>query len=137
MTSEEKRLRLNAASRRYNARHPDRIQARNKQRRENGSAAAYSRKRRQEFRAEINKIKAITPCKDCGKNFPPECMDLDHLGEKKKAVSHMVSDGYSREALSKEVSKCEVVCANCHRIRTEKRKQKNLTWPVTGSNLQQ
>jgi hypothetical protein len=33
----------------------------------------------------------------------------------------MIHDGFSWAAIKKEISKCEVVCANCHRIRTHKR----------------
>jgi hypothetical protein len=30
----------------------------------------------------------------------------------------MIHDGFSWAAIKKEILKCEVVCANCHRIRT-------------------
>lgn len=55
---------------------------------------------------------------DCGELFPSYVMQFDHRpGEKKRRpVSHMVA--YSREAIDEEVTKCDLVCANCHAIRT-------------------
>ena len=68
---------------------------------------------RQEF---LNNIKNV-PCMDCGNEFPPCCMDFDHVrGEKLGNISVMKS--YSIEKILEEVSRCEIVCSNCHRIRT-------------------
>lgn len=51
-------------------------------------------------------------------------MDLDHVnGEKVKAISKLVAEGYVLEVIKAEVEKCELVCSNCHRDRTFKRKQ--------------
>jgi len=62
------------------------------------------------------------PCMDCGRSFPKECMDLDHReGEvKKRGVGLMM--GVSEAMLLAEIAKCDVVCANCHRIRTNARR---------------
>jgi len=59
------------------------------------------------------------PCMDCGGTFPPECMDFDHLRDKK----FQISQSWNRrlDVLIEEISKCDPVCANCHRIRTKKR----------------
>jgi hypothetical protein len=49
-------------------------------------------------------------------------MDFDHISDNK---SFTISDGsvnQSIERLITEIKKCEVVCANCHRIRTHKRR---------------
>lgn len=68
-------------------------------------------------------LKEGVPCADCGGLFPDECMDFDHLpGETKvRNVSALVRGGWSLEKIYAEVEKCELVCANCHRIRTKKR----------------
>lgn len=62
------------------------------------------------------------PCVDCGGSFPLECMDLDHVperGPKKFALSKL---GARRlEAVQAEIGKCDLVCSNCHRIRTDTR----------------
>ena len=61
------------------------------------------------------------PCKDCNVKFPPECMDFDHVEDNKLYnVSGLRGFG-SFKKLKEEIAKCEIVCANCHRIRTKKR----------------
>jgi hypothetical protein len=48
-------------------------------------------------------------------------MDLDHVrGRKEFKVSEVVQKAYSisLERLQAEIAKCDVVCANCHRVRT-------------------
>jgi len=65
----------------------------------------------------IEELKSRTPCADCGKKFGYWVMDLDHVsGEKVKNLNKMQTG--SLEAVLEEISKCEVVCANCHRLRT-------------------
>jgi len=46
--------------------------------------------------------------------------EFDHLpgSEKANNVSWLAKMGRSVEKLMAEIAKCEVVCANCHRIRT-------------------
>lgn len=60
------------------------------------------------------------PCIDCKKSFPPICMDFDHVQGKKKFT---ISRGINRRQseILKEIAKCELVCACCHRKRTEAR----------------
>jgi hypothetical protein len=79
--------------------------------------------RRAEVKAYIDKIKTATPCADCRKKFPPVCMDFDHVEAKVRTVSGLVSGAYRLELVKEEIARCELVCANCHRIRTAKRKQ--------------
>jgi hypothetical protein len=68
------------------------------------------------LRKEVAEMKA-KPCADCGGTFPPECMDFDHVrGEKIGDISKMLLR--TTELLHEEIAKCDVVCANCHRIRT-------------------
>ena len=62
------------------------------------------------------------PCMDCGGTFPSVCMDFDHVrGEKKFILAHGVSQ-WPWSVIKREIDKCDVVCSNCHRIRTAKRK---------------
>ena len=58
-------------------------------------------------------------CKDCGGMFPQCCYDFDHLRDKVFAIG--TSLNRSIEVLKAEADKCDLVCANCHRIRTQKR----------------
>lgn len=75
------------------------------------------RKRNYDF---LDQIKSTTPCKDCGNVYPPYVMDFDHKDRTLKTdrLSNMASRGLSLETIKKELTNCDVVCANCHRIRT-------------------
>lgn len=66
------------------------------------------------------------PCADCGNRFPPECMDFDHIrGEKRADIAQLAH--YRGAVLEAELAKCELVCANCHRIRTVARRRAKKT----------
>ncbi len=61
------------------------------------------------------------PCMDCGIQYPHYVMDFDHRDRKTKltSINRMINyHSYSKEKISKEIKKCDLVCANCHRIRT-------------------
>lgn len=75
------------------------------------------RKRRN--RDLINKLKS-GPCMDCGNKFPAVCMDFDHRDPSQKTRGVTAMTGQTEEAILAEVAKCDLVCANCHRIRTAK-----------------
>lgn len=70
-------------------------------------------------RDRVNELRR-QPCADCGGRFHPVCMDFDHRPGTVKvySVSAMVVAGYRWELVEAEIAKCDVVCANCHRIRT-------------------
>ena len=69
----------------------------------------------------LREIKEAKPCCDCGISYPYYVMDYDHVrGKKVNNVSHLISRGM--KAVKDEIKKCELVCSNCHRIRTYKRK---------------
>jgi hypothetical protein len=75
---------------------------------------------KQQFKKRLSEIKEESGCVDCGvKNHI--ILDFDHLHDKKYNISRMIHDGFSWAAIKKEIAKCEVVCANCHRIRTHNR----------------
>ncbi len=74
---------------------------------------------RQELKTLIRTIKEATPCLDCGVSYPWYVMDFDHVtGEKYKDVSAMVSNLNSKQKVLDEIAKCELICSNCHRVRT-------------------
>lgn len=60
---------------------------------------------------------------DCGQKFPPCAMDFDHrAGETKIAdIARLINNTVPWEKIEAEMAKCDLVCANCHRIRTSKR----------------
>jgi hypothetical protein len=75
---------------------------------------------KQALKKRIAEIKEASGCVDCGINNHI-ILDFDHIKNKKYNISRMIHDGFSWAAIKKEISKCEVVCANCHRIRTHNR----------------
>lgn len=88
-------------------------------------SAARSHKIRQKMRRDrVKERKSDVPCTDCGKIYPWYVMDYDHVrGEKKFNLSIAGSKMFSIKKIDEEIDKCEVVCANCHRIRTFTRVQ--------------
>lgn len=58
-------------------------------------------------------------CAICGENDPC-CLDFDHLKNKNMLISKLISSGYSFSNLKKEIDKCQILCANCHRRKTAK-----------------
>jgi formate-dependent nitrite reductase cytochrome c552 subunit len=59
------------------------------------------------------------PCADCHKEYPYYVMDFDHVrGEKKFNLSVAAVKMRSLETVRKEIEKCDILCANCHRERT-------------------
>jgi len=61
------------------------------------------------------------PCVDCGES-DPVVLEFDHVrGEKSYNVSSMGWLMLSWNSLLKEIEKCDVRCANCHRRKTAER----------------
>ena|ERR1039458_870355 len=63
----------------------------------------------------------VNPCVDCGEDNPI-VLELDHKNSDNKTmiISKMISGGYCWDRIKNEIGKCDVRCANCHRIRTAK-----------------
>lgn len=78
----------------------------------NARKARSNRNRR--FVARYLKTKC---CTDCG-NGDSRVLEFDHIrGKKESNVSVLVNYGYSIKKIKEEIRKCEIRCANCHRIR--------------------
>jgi len=76
---------------------------------------------REAKKALIRDLKS-KPCVDCGQSYHWFVMDFDHRnGEKTKNVSRLLQEGVATEKLLAEIAKCDLVCSNCHRIRTWER----------------
>lgn len=78
--------------------------------------------RRRVGRQDIFTIKDGSRCLDCGEAKSSVAMDFDHVGEKTENVSRLVNNGVTLDRLRKEIAQCELVCANCHQIRTHQRR---------------
>lgn len=82
--------------------------------------AMYAAERR-ELRDWIDGIKLKSGCVDCGYKKYSEALDFDHLRDKKCDIAGMCNWRLPKESILKEMQKCEIVCANCHRHRTRVR----------------
>lgn len=78
-------------------------------------AARRSYERR---KAWLNGLKEASPCADCGTSYPARVMQYHHIDPetKDKSVSVLVRAA-SRERILAEISKCVILCANCHALR--------------------
>jgi hypothetical protein len=77
-----------------------------------------SQKKRTEIRMMLAKIKEESGCMDCKEKYPYYMLDFDHVrGNKNNNLSYMVRFD-TIDDIHKEVEKCDIVCANCHRKRT-------------------
>jgi len=78
--------------------------------------------RKIQYKESIAALKRDIPCKDCGNSYDPVAMDFDHVrGEKFMDIAKMTVRGFPLEKIKKEIEKCDLVCAVCHRIRTSQR----------------
>lgn len=106
-----------ACAARHYERNKDKMKAR---------AVKYTSGHKKKLKACILKAKENQPCTDCGGIFHPHAMEFDHIGDDKlTAVAHIVTLCWSVEKLEAEIAKCELVCANCHRVRTWTRREGN------------
>jgi hypothetical protein len=78
----------------------------------------HARRRTAEARALLAKLRD-QPCADCGGRFPACCMEFDHIDPAGKmfTLPNLIGGGITKRFLD-EIAKCQVLCANCHRIRT-------------------
>lgn len=99
--------------------------------RECQSAYASIRQRRRyaEIRTFLDQLKSV-PCTDCGESHPPWAMDFDHRPDEEKLfnIGEAPSRGFSEKTLQREIDKCDVVCALCHRYRTFGQKGRVAQW---------
>ncbi len=88
------------------------------------SEKTTDRKHRAYLVKYIQELKSNTPCMDCKESFTYYVMDFDHVrGRKHKNVMELIPT-LSKKKIDEEIAKCEIVCSNCHRVRTHNRKSK-------------
>lgn len=120
-----------ARAKRYRQRHPERERERHRrysaEHPEVGRAYQLSHKfprdyykerkgRRATIRDFIHTLKAV-PCVDCRVSYPPCVMDFDHRPGTVK-LFNVSRAGKTLAQVTAEAAKCDVVCSNCHRLRT-------------------
>ena len=82
--------------------------------------AKKDKQRAARYRARLWEVKRESGCVDCGYNEHPVALQFDHLPEFEKVFT-ISQTPVSAERLEAELLKCEVVCANCHAVRTHER----------------
>lgn len=80
----------------------------------------YIRRNQEATRKRLYFMRQVkdVPCMDCNERYPHYVMDFDHRDPAVKLgnVSRMARISWKK--LKEEITKCDVVCANCHRERT-------------------
>jgi transcription elongation factor Elf1 len=73
-------------------------------------------------RSFVHRVKRIFGCADCGES-DSVILEFDHVkGEKRANIADMVHRPLCIDSIKKEIRKCEVRCANCHRRKTHERR---------------
>ncbi|MDP9204896.1 MAG: hypothetical protein M3P12_05460 [Gemmatimonadota bacterium] len=80
---------------------------------------------RRRWRAQAKLLEELrnVPCADCGVSYPSYVMQFDHRdpSQKNYTVTRMIGRA-GRAKILEEAAKCDIVCANCHRDRTYRRR---------------
>lgn len=80
------------------------------------NARAYQRHR------ELIRQAKSRPCADCGIQYPYYVMDFDHRDGVEKLFELNSVARNTIPGILREIQKCDVVCSNCHRERTHRRR---------------
>lgn len=97
---------------------------------------------RQDGMVELLRDLRRVPCADCGGRFKPYQMDFDHRDPTTKSFNVMAGRAMlmSTAKVLAEVAKCDIVCVNCHRLRTRDaerlRPRQHSTAPVQLARLE-
>lgn len=75
----------------------------------------WKKRTRRQRSAWFKELKGTLRCCKCGFNHPA-ALQFHHIGEKSAEVGRLVNLGKPVDTIMKEISKCEVLCANCHAI---------------------
>lgn len=81
------------------------------------SMLEHARKRQGQTRDFVEQLKVGLSCKRCGIN-DWRVLDFHHRDKQTKefSIAKATRSGYSRERILQEIAKCDVLCANCHRL---------------------
>lgn len=89
------------------------------------SKTNISKTMRQRYMSDQEALQAYKErmgCLDCGKDYPHFVLEFDHRPEFKKfGVVSRILKKYGADKAWEEVAKCDVVCSNCHKLRTHSR----------------
>ena len=77
---------------------------------------AQNKVRQKMIKEKINEYKASKGCCRCPEN-DPVCLDFHHIDQNIKdiEIGNAYRNGWKIEKIFEEISKCIILCANCHR----------------------
>jgi hypothetical protein len=80
---------------------------------------AAQKRHRIKVRQKLLEYLSSKQCIDCGEK-DPIVFEFDHreTDKKFKQISRMLAGHYSWESILREIEKCDIRCANCHRRKT-------------------
>lgn len=116
---------------RYRQRHKSQIRTRQQQWVKD-NREQHQKHVRKYIRSKVAFLKCVREqsCTDCGLEFPWYIMEFDHArgligkyGNRNRRQMSQVAANLSWSRLFKEIDKCDVVCANCHKARTYFRRE--------------
>ena len=86
----------------------------------------------------VQQIKSQLHCVDCGQRHPA-ALQFHHLNAQDKQfnIADAVRNGISLDRIKKEISKCIVLCANCHLIRHYNMRNKKQINPGIAGELEE
>lgn len=82
---------------------------------------ASLRKNKQFISILVKRWKLFKGCANCDFKAEHSCqLDIDHIVPKRSSGNdrQAINTSWSKVRLKKELSKCQVLCANCHRLKT-------------------
>lgn len=70
-------------------------------------------------RQHVYSVLVNATCTVCGES-DPACLEFDHRNpeDKRASISELAHQGVDFSILAKEIAKCDIICANCHRKKT-------------------
>ncbi|MCU0642056.1 MAG: hypothetical protein MUF61_00560 [archaeon] len=80
------------------------------------SVINHVKERKLKIRKWLEEYKEGLKCSRCSENHPAT-IDFHHKNKSKKEqeISYLAWFGYSIKRIKREIEKCEILCANCHR----------------------
>jgi group I intron endonuclease len=99
----------------YYKKNHERITNRDRSRREEINNRVSRNK--EKLRVMVNKIKSV-PCQECGRLKKPDEMDFYRPGFGYRSVHWLINHNTSKERVLEEIDKCEILCIECFRDKT-------------------
>lgn len=92
-----------------------------------------TRDKRDKIKKYLQEYKQGKSCVDCREEYPYYVLEFDHCrGVKEFTIADYRNHTESLQKIVEEISKCDVVCANCHKTRTYMR---SMVSPDNGIDL--